>query len=224
MSASHYNHLFVPLKPDQLLEGKLFYPLDGQILFWHEEWQDYVITVISEFYDYTAGDYKQLPEGAPYQLIHGKLVFMPSPFTIHQRISRKLTFEFEHFLREYPKGEIFTAPIDVHFDEHNVFQPDMLFVSIKRSNIIQKWIMGAPDFIVEIASVSTEHVDRTKKMETYGKYNVLEYWIINPNDEEVEVYHNHNKEMQHQQTATKDDTILSKAIEGLKLPVKKIFE
>ena len=224
MSASHYNHLFVPLKPDQLLKGKLFYPLEGQILFWHEEWQDYVITVISEFYDYTADDYKQLPEGAPYQLIHGKLVFMPTPLQIHQHISMNLSIQVGSYVKQNNLGHVYAAPLDVHFDEHNVFQPDVLFVSIKRSNIILKWIMGAPDFIVEIASVSTEHVDRTKKMETYGKHNVLEYWIINPNEEEVEVYHNHNKEMQHQQTATKDDTILSKAIEGLKLPVKKIFE
>ena len=224
MSASHYKHLFVPLKPDQLLEGKLFYPLDGQILFWHEEWQDYVITVISEFYDYTADDYKQLPEGAPYQLIHGKLVFMPSPFFKHQRISSKLNAALANYVYTNNLGEVVASPMDVEFDNDNVYQPDLLFVSIKRNNIIDRWIKGAPDFVVEIASISTENVDRTKKMEMYGRHNVLEYCIINPNEEEVEVYHNHNREMQHQQTATKDDTIISKAIEGLKMPVNKIFE
>ena len=215
--------VYIPLMPEKLLQGKLFYPLNGQILFWHEEWQQYVITLISEDKQYTKQDYLQLPEGAPYQLIHGKLVFMPSPFTQHQRISRKLTFELELFLRENPQGETFTAPIDVHFDEENIFQPDLLFVSIKRSNIIQKWIMGAPDFVVEIVSLSTEQADRTQKMETYGKHNVLEYWLINPQQEEVEVYHNHNRQMQHHQTAGKEDTITSKAIEGLELAVKRIL-
>jgi len=56
MNEPSNNPLFIPLKPAQLLEGKLFYPLDGQILFWHEAWLEYVITVISEENHYTKQD------------------------------------------------------------------------------------------------------------------------------------------------------------------------
>lgn len=39
---------------------------------------------------YTYADYALLPEGAPYQLIGGKLVMTPAPTTYHQTISMRL--------------------------------------------------------------------------------------------------------------------------------------
>ena len=74
--------------------------------------------------------------------------------------------------------------------------------------------MGAPDFVVEILSKSTEKRDRNQKMQTYGQYEVIEYWIVNLSAENIEVYHNKNKEMQLVQTAEKNNTIVSKAIDG----------
>ena len=114
--------------------------------------------------------------------------------------------------------------MDVHFDTGNVFQPDLLFVSIKRKSIIQRWIMGAPDFVVEITSGSTENHDRQQKMQTYGQHNVVEYWIARPAEETIEVYHNHDQTMQLVQEATKQDSITSKAIEGLVLELAKVFD
>jgi hypothetical protein len=40
---------------------------------------------------YTYDDYVKLPEGAPYQLIEGRLVVTPVPSTYHQDISMKLS-------------------------------------------------------------------------------------------------------------------------------------
>ena len=34
----------------------------------------------------TVQDYQQLPEGAPYQLINGKLIMSPSPNRTHQKL------------------------------------------------------------------------------------------------------------------------------------------
>lgn len=39
---------------------------------------------------YTYEDYARLPEGAPYQLIAGKLVMTPSPSTVHQLVLVRL--------------------------------------------------------------------------------------------------------------------------------------
>jgi Uma2 family endonuclease len=113
--------------------------------------------------------------------------------------------------------------MDVHFDDKNVVQPDLIFVSIKRSSIIQKWIYGAPDFLVEILSKSTKEIDQTKKKKLYGQHDVLEYWIVNPEEQVIEVFHNQNKELQLVQTASKTDEIKSIAIDGFVLKVETVF-
>ena len=125
---------------------------------------------------------------------------------------------------ENERGELFYAPLDVHFDEKNIIQPDLIFISIKRKEIIKDYIYGAPDFVVEILSPSTEKYDRNEKLQLFGKHGVEECWLVNLKAENIEVYHNENKKMQLVQTAGKTDIIKSKAIEGFKLEVSKVFE
>jgi Uma2 family endonuclease len=215
--------LFTDATIENLLKGRLFVVIEGQILFFHEKFQTYVLTTINDEKNYTADDYMQLPEGAPFQLINSKLIYMASPFATHQKLSRKLTIDLGNYIESNRLGELFAAPLDVHFDEKNIVQPDLIFVSIKRSSIIQKWIYGAPDFLVEILSKSTDDIDRTKKMALYGKHDVVEYWIVNPEAKNIEVFHNQNKEMQLVQTAGNADEIKSKAVEGFVMKVASIF-
>ena len=217
------NQLFIPFDPEYQLKINSHYPIIGeQIIFLHND--QIVVTTITNEKDFTAEDYMLLPESAPYELINGKLIFMASPFFIHQRVSSKLSIILGNYIYSNKLGEILTAPMDVHFDNKNVFQPDLLFVSIKRNNIIKRWIMGAPDFIIEISSKSTDKQDHNEKMQTYGSENVLEYWIVKPQDEAIEIYHNKKRKMQLVQNASKNDTVESIAIKGLKLKVSTIFE
>ena len=210
---------------ERLLNRGHYGIIDGQLLFFSAELGKFVLTQISDSQDYTAADYEQLPESAPFQLINGKLIFMAAPEIIHQRILRKLNFELEFYLRNNPVGEIFFAPTDVKLNEKNIIQPDLLFVSIARKNIVGELnITGAPDFVVEILSDSTAKKDYEEKMELYGKYDVVEYWIVKPKEESVEVYHNQAQKMELFAEMGIEDTIKSVAIEGFELEVRKIFE
>ena len=49
-------------------------------------------------------------------------------------------------------------------------------------------IEGAPDFVAEILSPSTEKRDVGIKKDIYEKFGVREYWIIHPKAESVTVY------------------------------------
>ena len=224
MDDQRKQNLFIPLRPEKLLYARQFYPLDGQILFWYEEWQEYVITVISEEQTYTADDYNLLPEGAPFQLIHGKLIFMASPTDIHQKLLLNISTEINMYVKSHNLGEVRFAPLDVYLDDINVVQPDLFFVSVKRNNIIKRKVFGAPDFIVEILSAGTQNIDQTLKKQLYGKYGVLEYWLVHPTDKSIHVYYNENKKMELVKTAYSGDTIISSVIKGLELEVDKIFE
>ena len=215
--------LFQPITLEELIGGRNFIVYNGQIIFYHEELKQFVITTISPNKKYTATDYMSLPESAPYQLIEGELFFMSSPFFRHQDVSGMLYLKIANFVLENKLGKVAYSPIDVHLDDKNVYQPDILFVSIKRSSIIKKFIFGAPDFVVEILSSSTEGKDRNEKMVNYGKFGVDEYWIVNLNAENIEVYHNTLGVLVHQKTAGHGDTIESKAIDGFVLNVDEVF-
>src|SRR5437588_6676657 len=102
----------------------------------------------------TAHHYRLLPENGPrYQLIEGALYMAPAPNRYHQDISRNLEYILLDYLEEHPIGKLYDAPFDVYFDKHNVFQPDIVFVSKSRLSILTKaGAEGAPDFVVEILS------------------------------------------------------------------------
>ena len=102
-------------------------------------------------------------------------------------------------------------------------QPDFLFVSIRRASIIEKKIMGAPDFVIEILSPGNANYDKKHKLGLYGRFLVKEYWIVHPEEEWIEVYHNKAGVLFKQQTARAGDIITSKAIEGFQLAINRVF-
>src|SRR5574337_1408040 len=107
---------------------------------------------------YTYEDYCKISDDKRYELIAGELLMMPSPVTNHQRISRKLGFILEKFIMENKLGEIFYAPYDVYFDNENVVQPDILFISNHKLGIIgEKNVQGAPDLVIEIVSENSAY-------------------------------------------------------------------
>ena len=211
---------------ERLLKGKSYLLLNEQsILFWHEKEESYVVGKIEQDKRYTAADYAQLPENAPYQLINYHLVYMPAPFNVHQEVSGEINFLIKtHLKKQHLGGKLFYAPADVHFDEGNIYQPDIFYVSEERKSIVtNKYTYGAPDFIVEILSESTANQDYEEKMKVYGKFSVLEYWIVDIEKAKIEVYYNVNGEMKLAQKAEKQDKILSKAIAGFELNLTDIF-
>ena len=212
-----------PLKSfDDLLGGRPFLMVNGDFIF--KNGNGYVIADISASREYTAEDYKKLPEGAPFQLIHGKLTYMPSPKDKHQSISFHLSGQFFVFLKNHPIGIVRHAPMDVHLDEKNIYQPDLLFISNERKGILKDWVYGAPDLVVEIISKGTEQVDRKEKMEVYGKYNVLEYWLISPEKQQVEVFENKKGKLVLNKTLTPKDNLTSGLLPGFEMPLAALFQ
>lgn len=48
--------------------------------------------------------------------------------------------------------------------------------------------VNAPQFVMEVLSDSTEKYDRGEKMELYKEQEINEYWIVNWNKKQVEIY------------------------------------
>ena len=114
--------------------------------------------------------------------------------------------------------------MDVVLSEHDVFQPDILFVSRNRLHIIgDRNIQGAPDLVIEILSPSTETRDRGVKLNQYLRYGVREYWIIDPQERTLEVLRAGNTEFETVRVYPEGATATSPVLEGIQVEVDRLF-
>ena len=181
-------------------------------------------TIVVEKKKYTYEDYLKTPDDKRYELINGELLMTPSPIPNHQRISGKLEFVVRKFVTENNLGEIFYAPCDVYLDNENVVQPDILFISKDRLNIIgDKNIQSAPNLVIEIISENSVYRDMVQKKRLYARFGVKEYWIVIPEEEEIEVYILKGEAYQLYKTYTKVDILEAPSLKGLKIGLKEIF-
>jgi len=173
---------------------------------------------------YTYEDYAKLPEGAPYQLVGGRLVMTPAPSTYHQIISMRLEVKFANFAIEKDLGMILNAPVDVYFEETETYQPDIIFISKQRLHIIEpERVKGAPDLVVEILSSSTAYYDLRKKFKIYEKHGVREYWIVDPEGKNITIYENRVGKFVLAQEVEEKGKVESKVISGFELEAESIW-
>ena len=81
----------------------------------------------------------------------------------------------------------------------------------------------APDIVVEVLSPATVHLDRGRRMQTYARYGVPEYWIVDPVEHRVEVHSLVGSVYRLAQVALRGDTVCSTLFADLKFPAARIF-
>lgn len=174
---------------------------------------------------YTASDFEKMPVGPPYyELINNRLVLEPSPEIPHQRSSLMLASRMLTFVEDNELGLVLEAPMYVELDEDNVFQPDILFISNGRFDIIKEGrkIKGAPDLVVEILSTNKKY-DQEEKKYIYELHDVREFWLVDVRKKQVEVYENVRKEFVLLQKAYPGDSIRSKVLAGFEIAADYLF-
>ena len=128
----------------------------------------------------TYEDYANVPGDERYELIDGELILVSSPNEMHQRVSKRLLWLFRD-VEESGLGWVYDAPFDVILSDTDVVQPDLMFISKERADIITPAnVQGAPNLVVEVLSPSTAQRDWTQKRDLYAKYGVRELWLVAP--------------------------------------------
>lgn len=102
--------------------------------------------------------------------------------------------ELSATLRDYIKKnggpcKVYPAPFAVFLneDDRNYVEPD-ISVICDSSKVDNRGYQGAPDFIIEIVSPSSQRMDYLTKLFKYRTAGVREYWIVNPLQRTVQVY------------------------------------
>ena len=107
---------------------------------------------------------------------------------------------------------------------HDVAQPDILFVSNARSGIItEPNIQGALDLVVEILSPGTAGHDRGYKQSLYSSHGVREYWLVDPEAETVEVLAEGAQAFMIHATHRRGESLSSPLLPGLAIDLEQVF-
>ena len=161
-----------------------------------------------------------------YELINGEIVKKSAPSPRHQELSSNTYDILKNYIKKNNLGKLFYAPIDVFLDQYCVPQPDLVFVSTPNAHHITKHgIECVPDLVVEVISPSSVIRDRIEKKNIYENFGVKEFWLIDPQNEEVEIYFLENKRYELLSAASRiEGELKSNIFADLKIDLKEIFE
>ena len=172
---------------------------------------------------YTSEDYWNLPEGQRAELIDGKLYAMAPPSFTHQKISFSLARKIaDHIDSKKGNCEVIPAPFAVNLDadDKTWLEPDISIICDK-TKISEKGCKGAPDWVIEVISPSTQSRDYLKKLWLYQNAGVREYWIINPQKNSIMVYDLEEGKKSNQYTF--EDDVPACIYEDLSICISKIL-
>lgn len=176
----------------------------------------------------TVADLDLLPEdGNRYEVIEGELFVSRAPSLIHQQILLNLIKTFLQYLDQHPIGRIIITP-GVIFSDYNGVIPDLAFIRHEQRPELASgdWVMGAPDLVIEILSPGSENEKRNRiaKRQLYGKYGVLEYWIVDLEHRTVEVYRLNEQVLELVATFSDQEGITSSVLPEFLCKVSSLFE
>ena len=188
--------VFVEAEQKEDLSTGAYVPGKQNVMMVHEPAAAYHTGGMKGQGGYTIEDYFSLPEEKRAELIDGVLYDMASPSVIHQLIAGQIFVQLNVFLRKKKASCVpCIAPVDVQLDcdDRTMVQPDVLVVCDKEK-IQKSGIFGAPDFVAEILSKATRRKDMVVKLAKYAQAGVREYWLIDPDKQNVLVYDLKNME------------------------------
>ena len=173
---------------------------------------------------FTYEDYLNTPDDKRYELLDGELVMPPAPGELHQSVSGMLGWKLVQFAVENRLGRVYHAPFDVVLSDMDVVQPDLIFVSNERADIITPAnIQGAPDLVVEILSPSTAARDKTFKRSLYARHGITEYWMVDLTTKTITILRLGEHGFEVINTYGEGETLTSPTLQGFTLKLYDIF-
>ena len=168
---------------------------------------------------WTYADYCRLDDDQRVEVLEGELSPMyPGPDLGHQDTVGALYTRMKVHSDAGHLGRVVIAPFDVILDDRNVVQPDVIFVSKGRQEILkERGVFGAPDLVVEVISPSSLSRDRNRKRKLYARFGIREFWIVDRRNESIEVFVLRQGEYELHSFAAEKGLVKSSVLKGFSL-------
>jgi Uma2 family endonuclease len=180
---------------------------------------------------YTYADYLTWKFKERVELLKGYIFKMsPVPSLKHQDITGEIFVALKIFMKG-KDCKVFIAPFDVRLpifsnkknQVDTVVQPDICVVC-DLDKLDKQGCNGAPDLVIEVLSPGNTKNEMKDKFKIYQDSGVLEYWLVEPEQEFVVIYNLDAKgKYIGSQPFIKEDKIKSKVISGFELDLSEVF-
>lgn len=136
---------------------------------------------------WTEADYLGLDGGPLVEFEGGVIEVLDMPNKVHQRIVQFLYRWLYQYISTASLGEVFMAPLPVRLWQEKYREPDVVFVRTDRQEHL-----GYPDgadLVIEVVSPDRDsrRRDTVIKRSEYALAKIAEYWIVDPEQQQIEV-------------------------------------
>ncbi len=156
--------------------------------------------VVSVRKDWTEAELQALPEdGYIHEVVNGELVMSPKNNWYHGRICTRLITAISNFDREHRLGAVLDSSTGFWMFNRNCRAPDVSFVPKTRLESLgfkpseRRFFPGAPDLAIEILSPNNTRAEINERLKDFFASGTQIAWIIDPENETVEVCHSPTK-------------------------------
>ncbi len=162
-----------------------------------------------------------------YEIIDGELFVSRAPHWGHQGAAGNIHVELQVWSRATGLGEVRTTP-GLIFTEADSVIPDVVWISRERLALLldkSGHLTGAPELVVEVLSSGTtnERRDQEAKLKLYSIQGVQEYWIVNWQLQQIDVYRREQAQLVRVATLLVGDKMTSPLLPDFSCPVERFF-
>jgi len=183
---------------------------------------------VTEKLRWTSADLELLPDnGDRYEIIDGDLFVTKAPHWNHQKICGRMFALLDGWSQSTGLGQAAIAPGIIFTDADNVI-PDVVWASHERLAALLDaagHLTAAPELVIEVLSPGSqnEYRDRDLKLRLYSARGVREYWIINWQTQQIEVYRREKAALTLVATLFNSDELTTPLLPGFIADLTKLF-
>ncbi|TAD78077.1 MAG: Uma2 family endonuclease [Oscillatoriales cyanobacterium] len=177
---------------------------------------------------WTTADLALFPDtGDRYEIIDGDLYVTRAPHWKHQRVLTRLCRSLPTQNADDRTGEALQTPGLILTGEANVI-PDLIWISDeKAATCVDEagHFTAAPELVVEVISQAPQDIarDRQVKLKLYSRVGVREYWIVDWQQQTVEIYRRSQARLELVSTLFAEDELSSPLFADFALNVADLF-
>ncbi len=162
-----------------------------------------------------------------YEIIDGDLYVTRAPHWKHQKVLTRLCKTLPTNDADNRGGEALQTPGLIFAGEENAI-PDLIWISDEKlASCVDEagHFTAAPELIVEVLSQSALDIarDRQVKLKLYSRVGVQEYWIIDWQQQTVEIYRRSQARLKLVLTLFSEDELTSPLFPDFRIKVAEIF-
>lgn len=175
--------------------------------------------------DWKEEDFLKFHTNRMAELVNGRLEILPMPTLKHQRILVWLLDTFRRAVSGQPQAVVLLAPLPTRLFPGTIREPDLLYIAPENAPGPDVDYPSHLDLALEIVSPGHDarQRDYEDKRTDYARAGIAEYWIVDPQENQVTVLVLQDNVYIEHGVFRIDDTASGRLLPGLRVDVRAML-